>query len=97
MNRQLKRNIALVALVPALILFVALVPWGSIFVPGEEPFTALLRDPNHLAFEAITGIAQTAVVDLFVLAFAWPLIKRHIHRDIDRSHGDPVCSIEDDE
>lgn len=64
-----------------------LIPWDDIFVSGEESFTALLRDPNHLAFEAITGIGQTIVIDVVGLALVWPLVKRHFHQDIEQATG----------
>jgi len=72
-----------VALLGASFIAWAYIPWGSIFVVGEEPMLALLRDPNHLAFEAITGIGQTLVINVLVLALVWPRIRAHFHRDID--------------
>lgn len=54
----------------------------GIFQPGEEGFFDLLRDPNHLLFEFVTGMTQTIVFDGLLLAVIWPFVKRHIHRDI---------------
>lgn len=42
----------------------------------------LTTDPAHLAFEVLT----TAVIEGLILSLFWPLIKRHIHRDIATEH-----------
>lgn len=55
----------------------------AIFQPGEEGFFDLLRDPNHLLFEFVTGMTQTILFDGLLLAVIWPFIRRHFHRDIE--------------
>jgi len=72
-----------VALLGASFIAWAYIPWGSIFVPGEENWLTLLRDPHHILFETILSVGQILVINGLVLALVWPFIKRHIHRDID--------------
>jgi hypothetical protein len=43
-----------------------------------ETFWELLRDPAHWMFELFLMV----VFDVIIGAILWPLIKRHIHRDI---------------
>lgn len=80
---------AIVAVLAALALsFIALFPWGAVFVSGEENWLTLTRDPHHLAFEVITGGIQQLVIGVLGGAVIWPRIKAHIHRDINKSHGE---------
>lgn len=58
---------------------------NKFFVAGEENWLTLVRDPHHLAFEAITGGVQQLVFGVIGGAVIWPRIKAHIHRDI--AHG----------
>jgi hypothetical protein len=72
------------------------VPWNNIFVPGEENWLTLLRDPHHLAFEGLTGIGQTLVINVLLLAVVWPFIRKHIHRDVKHGvehSGRPLSSL----
>jgi len=43
-----------------------------------ESFWILFRDPGHWMFE----LFLMALFDGLIGAILWPLIKRHIHRDI---------------
>ncbi len=43
-----------------------------------ESFWVLLKDPAHWEFELFLMV----VFDGLIGAIAWPLIKRHIHRDV---------------
>ena len=53
----------------------------AFFVAGEDGLLDLLRDPNHLLFEFITGGVETLVVDGLLVAVVWPTVLRHLHRD----------------
>lgn len=44
-----------------------------------ESFWTLLRDPAHWQFELFLML----VFDVVLGALVWPVIKRHIHRDVD--------------
>lgn len=49
-------------------------------------FMELVSDPAHLAFEVFT----TLVMEVAILGFLWPLIRRSIRREhhrIDAEHG----------
>ncbi len=48
-----------------------------------EEFAHLASDPAHLAFE----VATTIVIEGILLGLLWPLVKRHIHRDIAHEHA----------
>lgn len=44
-----------------------------------ETFWDLLRDPAHWYFELFLIL----LFDVLIGALAWPMIRRHIHRDVD--------------
>lgn len=54
------------------------------FNDGDESYGELMRNGNHLLWEATWWGVETLVLDLLVGLIAWPFIKRHFHRDIDR-------------
>ena len=47
-----------------------------------ETFGELLRDPAHWQFELLVGAIEMLVVDVLLGAILWPVVRRHIHRDI---------------
>lgn len=50
------------------------------FIPLlAESFWSLLRDPAHWYFELFLML----LFDVLIGAIAWPIIRRHIHRDVD--------------
>jgi hypothetical protein len=53
----------------------------------NETFWDLLRDPAHWQFELLVGFIEMLVFDVIIGALAWPVIKRHIHRDV-KGQGD---------
>jgi hypothetical protein len=48
----------------------------------HETFWSLLHDRAHWEFEALVGFLEMVVFDVVIGALAWPVIKKHIHRDI---------------
>lgn len=50
---------------------------------GEESFIGLLQDAAHWEFEVFLIL----LFDVLLGAIMWPVVKRHIHRDVGQAEG----------